>query len=165
MKKDHIKDYATHAFEEYSRRGCPTRKECEEKIRGNVMKSMFGKDPKVIATTADHVVKNMEPLLKDIDAAISTLEELERKNKGYISGAVRAVYFVNANENLNLRIIRSRVLMYSMTIHADERTVYRWLQEARALFAVKRGMNIVEKQDDFTDRWIDSSIVGSNDKV
>ena len=75
------------------------------------------------------------------------------------------MYFVNANENLNLRIIRSRVLMYSMTIHADEGTVYRWLQEARALFAVKRGMNIVEKQDDFTDRWIDSSIVGSNDKV
>lgn len=165
MRKDHIKDYATHAFEEYSRRGCPTREKCEQLIRENVQKSMFGQDPKLVASTADTIVKNMEPLLKDIDAAIATLADLECRSKGYIAGAVRAVYFVGPNENLNLRAIRSRVLKYSMTIHADERTVYRWLQEARALFAVKRGMNIVDDKDDFADKWLDSSIVGSRKSV
>lgn len=161
MKKDNIMDYATEAFEEYSRRGCPTREKCEGEIRLEVHRKMFGQDPKLIVASSNYVVDKMKPLLDNIDAVNRCFEELEAKDKKYIADAVRAVYFVSPCGHLNGKIIRSRVLAHSMEVYADERTVYRWLEKARDLFAIKRGLYIAKVQDDIIDYWLNSSIVGS----
>lgn len=117
MKKDHIRDYATEAFRFYARMGCPTYKEAEAATR----------------SAAE---------LYDIVAVGETLKRLECGDKTYIARAVKVVYFVKPDKPLGSGDIEARVTRQSLLAPASERTVYRWLAEARRTFAEIRGLRL-----------------------
>ncbi|MDR1001690.1 MAG: hypothetical protein LBL82_00245 [Oscillospiraceae bacterium] len=116
MKKDFTRDYTTEIFRLYAQQGCPTYEQA-----------------KIYA-------ENNPPLLLDILAAQKTIELLERGEKSHIVTALREVYFKYPSQPLRAGDISSRVCSYALSVPTDERTVYRWLHEARLLCASLRGL-------------------------
>lgn len=86
--------------------------------------------------------KSMSRALKlDLIAVIDTLNSLSMSGKDYICRAVYAVYFIAPAAHLRKGEINSRVIKFATSNYTDERTVYRWLKEARLLCADFRGLN------------------------
>lgn len=86
--------------------------------------------------------KSMSRALKlDLLAVIDTLNALKSNGKDYICQAVCAVYFVEPTVLMHKSEINLRVTKFAVNNYADERTVYRWLKEARLLCADFRGLN------------------------
>ena len=78
----------------------------------------------------------------DLIAVIDTLNALTNSGKDYICQAVSAVYFVAPTKPLHKGEINLRVTKFAVNNYTDERTVFRWLKEARLLCAKLRGLNI-----------------------
>jgi hypothetical protein len=78
----------------------------------------------------------------DLLAVIDTLNALTNSGKDYICQAVSAVYFVAPTKPLHKGEINLRVTKFAVNNYTDERTVFRWLKEARLLCAKLRGLNI-----------------------
>ena len=72
----------------------------------------------------------------DLLAVIDTLNALTSSGKDYICQAVSAVYFVAPT-----------AAKFAVSNYTDERTVFRWLKEARLLCADYRGLNIGTDKD------------------
>ena len=87
--------------------------------------------------------KTMHQALRlDLLAVIDTLNALTSSGKDYICQAVSAVYFVAPTAALHKGEINLRVTKFAISNYTDERTVWRWLKEARLLCAKLRGLNI-----------------------
>ena len=78
----------------------------------------------------------------DLLAVADTLNALTNSGKDYIRQAVSAVYFVAPTKPLHKGEINLRVTKFAVNNYTDERTVFRWLKEARLLSAKLRGLNI-----------------------
>lgn len=78
----------------------------------------------------------------DLLAVADTLNALTNSGKDYICQAVSAVYFVAPTKPLHKGEINLRVTKFAVNNYTDERTVFRWLKEARLLCAKLRGLNI-----------------------
>lgn len=83
----------------------------------------------------------------DLLAVIDTLNALTNSGKDYICQAVSAVYFVAPTKPLHKGEINLRVTKFAVNNYTDERTVFRWLKEARLLCADYRGLNIGTDKD------------------
>ena len=83
----------------------------------------------------------------DLLAVIDTLNALTSSGKDYICQAVSAVYFVAPTAALHKGEINLRVTKFAISNYTDERTVWRWLKEARLLCADYRGLNIGTGKD------------------
>ena len=83
----------------------------------------------------------------DLLAVIDTLNALTNSGKDYICQAVSAVYFVAPTKPLHKGEINLRVTKFAINNYTDERTVFRWLKEARLLCADYRGLNIGTDKD------------------
>lgn len=83
----------------------------------------------------------------DLLAVIDTLDALTSSDKDYIRQAVSAVYFVAPTAPLQKGEINFRVTKFAINNYTDERTVFRWLKEARLLCADYRGLNIGTDKD------------------
>lgn len=83
----------------------------------------------------------------DLLAVIDTLNDLTNSGKDYIRQAVSAVYFVAPTAALHKGEINLRVTKFAVSNYTDERTVFRWLKEARLLCADYRGLNIGTDKD------------------
>ncbi|RGG86161.1 hypothetical protein DWW75_06715 [Ruminococcus sp. AF17-11] len=83
----------------------------------------------------------------DLLAVIDTLDALTSSDKDYIRQAVCAVYFVAPTAPLQKGEINFRVTKFAINNYTDERTVFRWLKEARLLCADYRGLNIGTDKD------------------
>ena len=142
MLKDHTRDYAVSAFRRYAKLGCVSVAEYEEKIRNDVYIRYENIEPKRVLIKAEEAVKAAAPLLSDIDAVERSFAMLRANGKEYIVDAVMEVYFVSPDKPLRKNQIQRRVLAFAMKVPADERTVYRWLKNARDLFAVCRGLTL-----------------------
>ena len=116
MLKDSIRDYATAAFREYARLGCPT--------------------PEAISRERDAA------LAADLRAVGECLRLLCVEDKPYIADAVRAVYFASPGVPLKKGDVGARVAAFARACPASEREVYRWLKRARVRFAAVRGLRI-----------------------
>lgn len=77
----------------------------------------------------------------DLLAVADTLNALTNSGKDYIRQAVSAVYFVAPTAALHKGEINLRVTKFAVSNYTDERTVFRWLKEARLLCAKLRGLN------------------------
>lgn len=77
----------------------------------------------------------------DLLAVADTLNALTNSGKDYICQAVSAVYFVAPTKPLHKGEINLRVTKFAVNNYTDERTVFRWLKEARLLCAKLRGLN------------------------
>lgn len=145
---DNVRDYATRAFMEFYKAGCPTRDQFEDDIKAKVKKEMFGQDPKLVVIACNREILRNYARAKDIDAVNKTFRMLEDEGLCHIVAAVRAVYFVPEEKDLASKRIKARVLAHSIDVPADERTVYRWLKKARDLFALNRELCIYSALDD-----------------
>lgn len=126
MEKDFTKAYITEAFRLYARLGAPTYESAEEKI--------LAKD--------ERGIEYETPTLLDFGAVEMAFDLLRQRGKGYITKAVKEIYFVQPTKPLRRGDITNRVRRFAITNGADERTVYRWLKEARVLCAAIRGLRI-----------------------
>ena len=79
---------------------------------------------------------------KDIVAAEKALDELERKCGRHAIQAVKIVYFTDCDKALRKGDIDMRVHKASINIPASESTIYRWLQQARYIFAKHRKLRL-----------------------
>lgn len=152
-RTDRVRLYATAAFVEYYKLGCPTRKQYEDYLRNTVYKKLEQKDPQTIMRVADNVIFENRALLADLDAVDKTFSMLygnipmvginrahALKNGADVAEAVKGVYFGLHRGKPATKRIHERVVAHAVSVYADPSTVYRWLAQARALFAVNRGL-------------------------
>lgn len=152
MKKDHLRDYATHAFREYAAGGCPTYDQLRDKLIAEAMASSserlavkggISKPTEAQIMAAEKQLENAEGQLMDILAVIRTIEILQKRRDGdLILRCLQLVYFAEPKRDLEPGDISNRVVQASMNIPVGEATVYRKLYVARKTFATERGLNL-----------------------
>lgn len=143
MKKDFIRDIATDAFRFYAATGM-TYDQAVEAVRDSAFKRCEYLSPELKVIQVEAAIESNSPALMDILAVEKTLDILERANKAYIVKAVKAVYFTNPLSPFRRKEISDRTRYYSLTVPTDVRTVYRWLKEARLLYASLRGLRTTD---------------------
>ena len=116
MRKDNIRDYATAAFREYARLGCPAVEQISRE-----------RDSALVA---------------DLGAVCACLRMLCTEDKVHVVDAVRAVYFSAPDTPLKKGDIGARVAAFAREYPSSEREVYRWLKIARVRFASIRGLRV-----------------------
>lgn len=144
MKKDFTRDYTTEVFRAYAAAGEPTYEEMRKRIYEEELSKRSSLDPAIAISQAEIATEKQTPYLLDIMAAEKTIELLERGEKPQIIAATKAVYFTRPLQPLRRGDISDRVRRFSISYPADERTVYRWLKEARLLCAAVRGLRITD---------------------
>jgi hypothetical protein len=142
MKKDFTRDYVTEAFRLYAAMGKPTYEDAKATIYKAELMNYKSFDPATAVQQAEIAVEKKEPMLLDILAVDKTIELLERGEKPHIIAAVKAVYFAYPQQPIRKGDISDRVRHFALLCPTDERTVYRWLKEARLLCAAIRGLRI-----------------------
>ena len=142
MKKDYIRDYATGAFRYYAGLGRPSFEQAKEAVFARAVKDAEMEDPQAAVVAGERAVRNSMPQLLDIYAADMTMRLLTMGGRDYIARAVEEVYFTGPKLPLRKGDISARVLRCCRIYHADERTVYRWLRDARRMFAGLRGLRM-----------------------
>jgi len=118
MKKDWIRDYATEAFRIYALHHEPTYDEIE-KIED-------------------------AGLAADLMAVCNTITFLTENDKTVIYQSIKNVYFVDPSKPLKKGDISQRVLHLALSMPAAEKSIYRWLNDARDIFANMRGLRTKE---------------------
>ena len=144
--KEWYRDYATHAFMEFSALGYPTRETMEEKIRQDINRRLAMEEPGFIVVKADAAVLEREALLQDIDAVNRVLLQLRRENRDHIADAIREVYFLGVGGKAKKGTLTARVRRFAYEYPANEATVYRWLKKAREMFCEARGLCTTEER-------------------
>lgn len=165
MNKESYMEYATTAFIEFYKMGCPTRKEYEERIRQKIYKEYSLCSPDRILKKAETEIARNAALLDVIEAVNRTFDMLygkiplaelaDRKralqNGEDIAEAVKFVYFGLHRGKPSHARIKRRVRMYAATLPTNERTVYRRLKMARKLFAFNCNLMTGEEEIIYVD--------------
>lgn len=146
--KNHIRDYATAAFRFYAEKNMSA-DEYKKKIYDEALED-YKKRQKSAGIScpteaaiirAERAVNEKLAEIKDMEAVELTVAELRVKPQGRaIVQAIEIIYFKDADKELKKGDIHSRVHTAEIYIPASQNTVYRWLREARRLFAEKRGL-------------------------
>ena len=147
MKKDFTRDYTTEAFRMYAAMGKPTYDEARAAIYIAELSKRRLMPPDIAITQAQSAVNKRESLLLDILAVGETIELLKKGDRKHIVSAIEEVYFVSPSSHLSRGDISQRVRRYALKCPTDERTVYRWLKEARLLCAAVRGLRITPPEE------------------
>ncbi len=142
MKKDFNRDYATAAFRLWALRGCPTYEQEAERIKVSAYEKAKGADPAKVMAFAEAELDKRGAELCDIMACAETFRILDENGKELICEAVKAVYMVEPWREPRRDEISKRVLRFAIETPASERQVYRWLTQARNLFALSRGLRV-----------------------
>lgn len=149
--KDHIRDYATDAFRFYAENGKSAEKFKQKiyiealdeiKKRETQVKDGISKPTEQALLAAEKAVNERISEILDMEAVDKVLAELEARHKNHIIKAIEIVYFKDANKQFTTGDIQDRVQVAAIEIPAGERSIYRWLKQARELFAYKRGLRI-----------------------
>jgi phosphoribosyl-ATP pyrophosphohydrolase len=148
--KDSIKDYATAAFRFYALHDRSAEK-YKEKIRQEAIEkveermkvqSQKGSPTESALMRSEEAINEKIAEICDLEAVEKMLAQLQANNKGYILSAIEYVYFTEPNKELCKCDIQDRVRAASIEIPAGERSIYRWLKQARDMFAYERGLRI-----------------------
>ena len=131
----------------FARLGCPSYERAREIVYQQELNKRSECPPDIAVVQAERAVEKQTPTLLDILAVDETITLLEKGEKSNIVKAVKAVYFVNPQQPLRRGDISNRVRRFAITYPADERTVYRWLKEARLLCAAIRGLRISDADE------------------
>lgn len=136
MKKDGVTDYAVTAFALYARYDRRNEAELREYIYSREL--LKYDRPEIAIRRAEAAVAEKNALFADIAAVEKTLTLLSRCGDPDRLKAVEAVYISKSGNSR--RNVAMRVRAISREIPVAERTVYRWLKEARTIFAEFRGL-------------------------
>jgi len=147
--KDYLRDYATAAFRFYAKNGMSADKyknkiyeEALEEISKREGRVGVSKPTEAALMRAEKAVNEKIAEIKDMEAVEKVLAELKGTRRAYIVQAIESIYFEDCDKDFSKGDIQSRVIKASVDICAGERTVYRWLREARDLFSYQRGLRI-----------------------
>lgn len=149
MRKSHIRDYATAAFQFYACVGG------SEKYKARIWEKAVRDQHKLegrsgISKPSEAAIMRAERELERVSAEISDLESVERTihilenriNGNDIIKALKMVYMVEPQRDPERGEISERVHKAEIQIPASERSIYGWLSKARRLFAQARGMRL-----------------------
>ncbi|ABQ23673.1 hypothetical protein [Clostridium kluyveri] len=148
--KNHIRDYATAAFRFYAEQDMSA-DEYKKKIYDEALEDYKKRQKsegisfpiEAAIIRAERAVNEKLAEIKDMEAVELTVAELRVKPQGKaIVQAIETVYFKDADKELEKGDIHRRVHTAEIYIPASQKTVYRWLRDARKLFAEKRGLRI-----------------------
>lgn len=144
-RKDHIRDYATEAFRFYAKTGGK-----EAYINDLVEDISKSKGTGVCNPTEAALISKEKAIetraaeLADIEAVDRVFAILDKSYQGcYIKQAIELVYFKDSKKDLTWGDITDRVNKAGMTIPASRAQIFRWLREARKLFAQERGLRLI----------------------
>lgn len=136
MKKDVIRDYATDAFCFAAECGYPSYEVYRKKIYNDALSSCCFANPQDSILYAENQMLTKAPEILDVTAVYETFNVFELGEKEHIVKAVKKVYYYPIRKG----DIDARVHKFSIDLPASEASVYRWLAQARRLFAVLRGL-------------------------
>ena len=142
IKKDALRDYATDAFIFWARHGCPTYDEAVERIRKRALDRTWGIDPQKAKQYADAEIEKARAGLEDIRACEAVFKKLNGSGRELVCSAVRAVYMADPWGKVKRGEYSARALRFALDVPLSERQVYYYLEMARDLFAVERGLRI-----------------------
>lgn len=142
IKKDALRDYATSAFIFWARHGCPTYVEAVDRIRERAFSRAWGIDPQKAKQYADAEIEKARAGLEDIRACESVFKKLDASGREFVCEAVKAVYMADPWRNPRKGEYSARALRFALEVPLSERQVYYYLEQARDLFAVERGLRI-----------------------
>lgn len=146
--RDYLRDYATAAFIFYARNGMSAEK-YKKKLYIEVLESQkkneggsggISKPTESAIIAAEREVNSKIAEIMDMEAVEKVIAELDVRKRHDIIQAIEYVYFNNCNEKSE--DIKARVHNAETYIPASERSIYRWLRQARDLFAIERGLRI-----------------------
>jgi hypothetical protein len=146
MRKSHIRDYATSAFQFYAK--CGSLKRYIDKVKEEVISEQGEGSGTGISTpteaTQERVDKRLNEIrseLWDLEAVENTVRRLELSMGGTDKlKALRTVYIQEAQ--IDKGDIKLRVHKAEIGIPASEKTIYRWLADARRIFAEERELRM-----------------------
>lgn len=147
MKKDFVRDYATAAFRLWAMRGCPTYEQEFARIEIRAQEKAKDADPAKAVAFAQAELDKRAAELCDIMACAETFRILEEHGKELVCEAVKAVYMIEPWREPKRDEISKRVLGFAINTPTSERQVYRWLSQARNLFALARGLRVDNSDD------------------
>lgn len=160
MKKDHLRDYATHAFREYAAAGCPTYDQLRDKLiaeamassgeRLNVKSGIIYKPTEAQIEAAQQRLDKAIGQLDDIVSVIRTMDQLRDLRDGdLIIRCLKIVYFAEPKRDLRRGEITDRVRYAAEVEHIDDSTVFRKLRTARKIFSTERKLNTGSSENIF----------------
>lgn len=149
MKKDRARDIAEEGFAEFAMWRFCTPKRCREVIAAETRERYSHLSPEKITFKVEDALKDASSLLQNLEAVTKTFDTLENIGKGHIVDAVKFVYCANPQRKPTRNEISLRARAYAMKVYADERTVYRWLREARKLYAHILGVDRCDESADW----------------
>lgn len=139
--KNHIRDYATAAFQFYAREGGSEK--YKQKIWDEAMlKENGGKGSGISCPTesmimrAEKAVEDKIAEWKDLEAVEDTLTELRIDFNFEAIKAIEQIYFTDDED------IKGKVHKASLEIPASEGMIYYWLRKARDIFVENRGLRV-----------------------
>lgn len=140
--RDHTRDYCFAAFRFWARWGGK-----ENFVNQKLADLRLQKGTGICSSTESIAVKR-DQIMRELQAEIDDLEAVEkvvnacRQNYPEIWQALNTVYFYKPYEDFDWGEIVQQVHFASLQIPASERQVYRWLRQARMLFAEERGLRL-----------------------
>lgn len=151
MKKDYLRDYCTEAFRFYARSG--GRSAFIKSIENDIIRSKgsgVSKPTEAALIRQEQIIAEHASELADIDAVSKVLVYLDICRHRDIIQAIEIVYYTDCWKDLEKGDISARVHKAELTIPASTNTIYRWLRQARDMFAKERGLRIRYKHDSST---------------
>lgn len=153
MKKDFIRDYSTAAFRFYASVG-KSAEEYKEEIKKNALEEIRKREN--IVRTGDggspteHELMYQEEKLQEKISEIRDIEAVEKTLAEYRANGnkksldtlqlIKDVYFKRPKEKLEKNDISFRVEGTAMLLGIGSSTAYKYLKNARVLFAFNRGL-------------------------
>ena len=135
--KDHLRDYCTDAFRFYARWGG------RQNYIDNLLADLKREKGTGVCSPTESELMHKERVMKEKHAEIADLDAVEfvlRVADRDVRRAVELVYLDRPHDELEWGDIKERVHYAEIHIPASERQVYRWLKEARMMFAEERGL-------------------------
>ena len=142
--RDHLRDYATEAFRFWAKVG-GTKQYIEDLVE-DVQKqkaSGMASPTEGALVSKERILAERAAELADLDAVDKTLHIISTLGAGKeMLQAVEMVYFEKCWAEMQRGDIQDRVHKAELTIPASERQIYRWLKQARIIFAKERGLRL-----------------------
>lgn len=132
MRKKLYRDYAIQAFVFWAREGCPDAERYMARIDEEAKKH---RDPEM------YIASRMAEVY-DIAACCEVFARFEEAGRSEICDAVRVVYMSKPNRKPKREEISERVVAFSLSVPASERSVYGWLEKALREFARCRALRM-----------------------
>ncbi len=152
MRKSHIRDYATAAFQYYALTGG------SDKLKKQIMAQVIEEQKKreerrqqgEVSSPTEEAINRFElklaervAELQDLDAVEKTIaffESFGNHTGSSMMKALKMVYMVDPHRDPEKGEISERVHHAEINIPASERSIYGWLALARKTFAKERGL-------------------------